>query len=82
MARFLDWNEVIQLPPEQEKWVQYGNKELIHDTLRYNPEADDMYLDWDMSVYTKASLTYRKSWVVWDSIPTEEQFLNNEWRLH
>ena len=81
MARWLSWEEVIQLPEDKKVWIQYADYSLEYDNLRYNKETGDIYQDYTMAIYTNANKTYRHSWVVWDKLPVEEQFLKEEWRL-
>lgn len=81
MARFLTWEEVKTLPQNTEKWIQCGSYELEYDHFSYNEKEDDLPQERQMSIYTKASKTYRKYWVIWDSFPTEEQILKHEWKV-
>ena len=81
MAKFLTWEEVMQLPADAERWIQYGRRELTYDSIRYDAEEDDIFQDYKMSIYTKASKTYRRCWVIWDSLPSEEQITSKEWMI-
>lgn len=80
-ARWLTWEEVIKLLPGTEKWIQYGRRELVYDSIRYDAENDDILQDYEMSIYTKASKSYRRCWVIWDSFPSEKQVKDKEWMI-